>query len=347
MKIRRIVASAIVRASVTGFAAILAGPAAFAQALSPDDPAVAEARTAFVTAMVAEHGFDRDELDTLLAGAVIDQTVLDRISRPAERVIAWHEYRQIFLTDSRISAGAAFWREHEALVADVASEYGVDPQIIVAIVGVESLYGERMGTFRVLDSLATLAFAYPPRARFFASELEQFLLTSRREGEVHLDVLGSYAGAMGAGQFISSSYEAYAVDGDGDGRRDLWQSWPDILASVANYFARHGWREGEPVVMPAESAAAGQGELVEGLDLDRTVGSIRAAGFRFESALADDTPAMLIGLETGPDAVGHWVGLHNFRVITRYNRSVKYALAVYQLSEAIADAYRMAAGENH
>jgi membrane-bound lytic murein transglycosylase B len=326
--------------------ALVALPAAGgAQGLAPDDPAVAAARSAFVDRMVSAHDFDRAELSALLDSATIDATILERIARPAERVIPWYEYRLIFMNDARIDAGAQFWREHAGLVEDVAREYGVAPQIVLAIVGVESLFGQRMGSFRVLDSLATLAFAYPPRAKFFGSELEQFLLTARREGPAHLDVLGSYAGAMGAGQFISSSYEAYAVDGDGDGRRDLWASWPDILASVANYFARHDWQTGAPVVVPAMPPAAEAGTLIEGLELDRSVGALREQGFTFDASLDDQLPAMLIGLEAGPDSVEHWVGLHNFRVITRYNRSVKYALAVFQLSEAIAAAYATEQGE--
>lgn len=310
-----------------------------AQALEPGDPRIDAARAEFVDRMVGEHAFDREELTTLLESATIDESILRSISRPAERVVPWYEYRQIFLNDSRISAGARFWQDNAALVEQVASEYGVAPEIILAIVGVESLYGERMGRYRVLDSLATLAFAYPPRAAFFGAELEQFLLTARNEGPAHLEVLGSYAGAMGAGQFISSSYEAYAVDGDGDGRRDLWSSWPDILGSVANYFARHGWRAGETVVVPAARNGGDATEPDNGLDLDETLGSIREGGYEFDAAGDPGTAAMLVGLESSDDTLEYWVGLHNFRVITRYNRSVKYALAVHQLSQAILEAY--------
>ena len=313
--------------------------------LTADDPAVAEARQAFVQRMVDEHGFAAAGLAEILDSAEFSDTVLERISSPAERVIPWYEYRQIFMTDTRISAGAEFWRAHESLVRSVAAEFAVAPEIIVAILGVETLFGERMGSYRVLDSLTTLAFGYPPRARFFSSELEQFLLTARAEGEAHLDAVGSYAGAMGAGQFISSSYEAYAVDGDGDGRRDLWSSWPDIVSSVANYFARHDWRAGESVALSAVAPNPQMDELPQGLELDTSIAQLQSRGFQFDTELSEDTPAMLVGLRSGPDTVEYWVGLHNFRVITRYNRSVKYALAVTQLSEAIAAAYETSQGD--
>lgn len=316
-----------------------------AQALEPGDARIDQARAAFIDRMVAEHEFDRTDLTALLESATIDESILQSISTPAERVVPWYEYRQIFLTDARITAGASFWRDHASLIDRVAVEYGVAPEIILAIIGVESLYGERMGTHRVLDALSTLAFAYPPRAAFFSSELEQFLLTARSEGPAHLEALGSYAGAMGAGQFISSSYEAFAVDGDGDGHRDLWTSWPDILSSVANYFARHGWRAGETVVIPAVRHGQSAGEPDNGLDLNETFASIRSNGYEFDAAGEPETPAMLVGLEASADALEYWVGLHNFRVITRYNRSVKYALAVYQLSRAIVDAYADSTGD--
>jgi membrane-bound lytic murein transglycosylase B len=318
--------------------------AVLGQSLALNDPQISNNRAAFVDRMVANHDFDRAELSALLESAVIDETVLQSISRPAERVVPWFDYREIFLGGTRIDAGAAFWRENTKLVDDTARQFGVEPEMILAIIGIESLFGQRMGRYRVLDSLSTLAFAYPPRARFFSSELEQFLLTARTEGSEHLGALGSYAGAMGAGQFISTSYEAYAVDGDSDGRRDLWTSWPDILASVANYFAEHGWRSGEAVAIAATTER--QLATENGLELNTTVGALRAAGYSFDSSESSTTPAMIVGLEANADQLEYWVGFHNFRVITRYNRSVKYALAAHQLSLAIAAAYRAAPGED-
>jgi membrane-bound lytic murein transglycosylase B len=311
---------------------------ASAQDIAVDEDRVAAAREGLIERMVVDHGFDRDSLTAVLEGATIEQSVLRAISRPVERVVPWYEYRGIFLNEARIQAGAAFWREHADLVREVSDRHGVDPEVILAIVGIESLFGQRMGSYRVLDSLSTLAFAYPPRASFFSGELESFLLMSREEGPQVLDALGSYAGAMGAGQFIPSSYRAYAVDGDGDGFRDLWANWSDILASVANYLDEHGWQPGEPVAVAAERAVPGPAPA-NGLDLDETVGSLRAAGYHFDSALDASAPAMVMGLEADDDATEYWVGFRNFRVITRYNRSVKYALAAHQLSEAIRAAY--------
>jgi membrane-bound lytic murein transglycosylase B len=318
----------------------LLGLQAAAQDYPVDDAAVAAAREALVERMVMRHGFERDRIAAILDSAVIDQSVLRAISRPAERVVPWYEYRGIFLNDARIGAGVRFWQDNADLVERTAAERGVDPEMILAIVGIESLFGERMGRYRVLDSLSTLAFAYPPRASFFASELEAFLVMSSEEGPDFLGALGSYAGAMGAGQFIPTSYSAYAVDGDGDGHRDLWRNWSDILASVANYFAEHGWEQGGPVAVPAVRAPDFTGpEPDNSLELATTVGELHAAGYRFESPLPDDAPAMVKAFEADAGATEYWVGFHNFRVITRYNRSVKYALAAHELSLAIRAAH--------
>ena len=302
------------------------------------DPAeVDRARNAFVERMVEEHGFDAAELGAILERAEIEQSILEAISRPAERVLAWHEYRDIFLTDNRIDGGVAFWQEHAGRIAGTSEAFGVAPEVLVAILGVETNYGTRMGSYRVIDALATLAFAYPPRSGFFTSELEAFFLLVREEGMDPEALLGSYAGAMGAGQFISSSFRAYAVDGNGDGTRDLWEDWEDVLASVANYFRAHGWRAGETVV---ERAVPGDdltpGEPDNSMDLNDTLASVREAGYEIASDLPAETPVTLLSLE-GDDGQEHWVGFHNFRVITRYNRSVMYALAVHQLGRAILE----------
>jgi membrane-bound lytic murein transglycosylase B len=227
--------------------------------------------------------------------------------------------------------GAEFWLQHADIIGAAARRFGVDAAMIVAIIGVETLYGERMGSYRVLDALTTLAFAYPPRAAFFGSELESLFLLSREEGPGILDASGSYAGAMGAGQFIPSSFRAYAVDGDGDDRRDLWESWADIVASVANYLSEHGWREGDMVAEPATRGAAA-GEPSNRLELTDTVGALRAAGYEFAANLSPSTPAAVIALERDDERLEYWVGYHNFFVITRYNRSLKYAMAAFQLS---------------
>ena len=310
----------------------LVSPAAHAG----NEDAIARARRQFVDHMVATHGFDRASLSTLLASAVIDQTVLDAISRPVERVVPWYEYRKIFLTDQRIDAGVQFWMQHAETLRKIADRYGVAPEMLVAIVGVETFFGQRTGRYRVLDSLATLAFAYPPRAKFFASELESFLLLAREDGVDVRTVKGSYAGAMGAGQFIPSSYRAYAVDGNDDGKRDLLGDWDDVLGSVANYFAKHGWQRGQPVAVPATRSSQSAGAEPGGrLDLDQTVGSLSKQGYVFEADAPAETPAGVFALEAEGGGSEYWVGYRNFRVITRYNPSPKYALAVYELGRAI------------
>ena len=300
----------------------------------------ATARSAFVDRMVERHGFDRAELTALIDAAVIEQSILDAMARPAERVVPWFEYRNIFLTEERIAAGVRFWNEHAAALEEVSERYGVAPEMIVSIVGIETYFGTRMGRYRVLDALATLAFAYPPRASFFASELESFLLLTREEEVDPTAALGSYAGAMGAGQFIPSSYRAYAVDADADGRRDLWTNWNDVFGSVANYFSKHGWRTGEPVMEPATRPARFEGpEPRNSLDLDGTVGSVAELGYVFSTTLPSAAPAAAYSFEAQGGGSEYWVGYHNFHVVTRYNRSTKYALAAHQLSQAIRSRY--------
>jgi membrane-bound lytic murein transglycosylase B len=305
------------------------------------------ARSAFIDKMVDTHGFDRAEITTLIDGAVIDQTILDTMSRPAERVVPWFEYRNIFMTEARIAAGVRFWTEHAATLEQVAERYGVAPEMIVAIVGIETFFGTRMGRYRVLDALATLAFAYPPRSAFFTSELESFLLLTREEEVDPTGALGSYAGAMGAGQFIPSSYRAYAVDADADGKRDLWTNWDDVFGSVANYFAKHGWRTGEPVMEPATRPERFEGpEPRNSLDLGDTVGSLAELGYVFTTTLPSEAPAAAYSFEAAGGGSEYWVGYRNFHVVTRYNRSTKYALAAHQLSQAIRSRYFEAVASN-
>jgi membrane-bound lytic murein transglycosylase B len=306
---------------------------AVAQAL---DPARDDVR-AFIERVHKEHGLDPETVGSILALARIQPPIIEAISRPAERVRPWHEYRKIFMTQERIDAGVAFWHEHRERIGRVAEETGVPPEILVGIIGVETFYGRIVGRYRVLDALATLAFEYPPRSAFFARELEQFLLLTREQGlEIEAPV-GSYAGAMGIPQFIPSSYRAYAVDGDGDGRVDLWNSMDDILASVANYFRAHGWRAGEPVVAPAVPGSSDPAPLADqGLNAGSTAGALWAAGIGLAGPAPQD-PRAAAGLfvlehEEGPR---YWAGFHNFYVITRYNRSLMYALAVHQLGAAI------------
>ncbi len=291
---------------------------------------------AFVDEMKLKHGLDPEWLDEVVGRATRQQRILDLISRPAERVKPWHEYRDHFLTEQRVREGVEFWMRHRDRLARLERETGVDARIVVGIIGVETFYGRITGSFSVLDALATLAFDHPPRSPFFRSQLEHFLLLSREESIDPFAVKGSYAGAMGAPQFMPGSYRVYAVDGDGDGRRDLWGSWDDVLASVANYLVEHGWRGGEPVVVAADLDYPGvEGLVANRLALEKTVGSLRALGVRFETALPDDAPAMFVDVagDGGPELR---VGFANFYAITRYNRSVMYALAVNDLGTSIA-----------
>ncbi len=301
-------------------------------ALGNNLPAGDEQVLAFAERMASEHGFAADDIRAVLADAEVQQRILDAISRPAEKTKPWHEYRKIFLTEERIAQGARFWAEHKEAIDQAAARFGVDPAMIVAIIGVETFYGRRTGSWRVLDALATLGFRYPPRSKFFQRELEEFLLLAREQQLDPREPKGSYAGAMGAPQFISSSYRAYAVDGDGDGRVDLWNSWPDVVSSVANYFSVHGWETDGPVA----SRATERGSVApgSGLKLDSTVGGLADAGVRFDAAQSGEAPATLIELEAA-DGPEYWVAYKNFYVITRYNRSRLYAMAAHDLAQAI------------
>ena len=292
----------------------------------------------FIAEMHSRHDFDKAELTSLFNQTKRRQDILDAISRPAEGK-PWHEYRPIFLTRSRINGGVKFWKQHAAILSKAEKEYGVDASVIVAIVGVETRYGGNTGSYRVVDALSTLAFAYPPRSKFFRKELEEFLLLSREEQVELTKAEGSYAGAMGLGQFIPSSYRNYAVDMDKDGKRDLWNSMEDILGSVANYFHKHGWKHGQPVAIPAiVKQQPAQALLDEGLKPTRTAQDLSTLGITAKNPLAAKTPTALLSLEQkkGPE---YWLTMKNFYVITRYNRSPLYAMAVYQLSQEIRDEY--------
>jgi len=294
------------------------------------------AAQALIAEMVQEHGFDASELTALMAAAERQQSILDAIARPAEKTKPWYEYREIFLTERREREGVAFLNEHRGTLSRAQAETGVPAEIIVAILGVETYYGRITGSYAVLDALSTLAFDYPKRSKFFTGELKSFLLLTREQGLDPLELKGSYAGAMGYGQFISSSYRAYAVDFDGDGVADIWHNPVDAIGSVANYFARNGWRAGEPVVTRADFSASGDPAIFDGeLKPTKTVAGLASQGLVAAQALDGDALATAVRFEQ-PDAFDYWMGLHNFYVITRYNRSNMYAMAVFQLSQRIA-----------
>jgi membrane-bound lytic murein transglycosylase B len=312
------------------------GVPAAAQAQSVSYLARPEVRE-FIGRLVEEHGLDKARLEGLFAKADQQESALEAIARPAEAK-PWHEYREIFVTGRRIQGGVEFWNENEQLLARAEAFFGVPAEIIVAIIGVETYYGRQTGDYPVFDTLVTLGFDYPPRSEFFASELEHFLLLSREESLDMAAAEGSYAGAMGMGQFIPSSYRQYAVDFDGDGKRDLWNSKADAIGSVANYFRVHGWISGAPVAFPAEVSGTDYRELVEkGMEPTIEADLLSARGIKPQGQVEGDARVALLEYDAG-DAMQYWVGLNNFYVITRYNRSSLYAMAVYQLSEAIKQA---------
>lgn len=295
---------------------------------------------AFEARMVERHGFTPAELRAWLAAAERKDSILEAISRPAEKRLSWGEYRKVFITPARIDGGIAFWRANAADLERAATTFGVAPEVVVAIIGVETRYGGNMGSYRVIDALATLAFDFPPRGEFFAGELEQFLVMAREQGFDPMSLLGSYAGAMGMGQFIPSSFRAYAVDFDGDQRADIWNSRADAIGSVANYFSRHGWRHGEPVVVAARATGRIANERMNpGLEPNVATGELATLGVAAADGALDGVERvlpLLLETEAGPE---YWLGLHNFYVITRYNRSTLYAMAVHQLSQAIRAGY--------
>ncbi len=293
-----------------------------------------------------DEGFDPGYLSAVFSRVERQQWILDFVNRPqAKRSTtptgAWTRYRAKFLTEGNIANGARFWQRYAPVLERAQARYGVPPEYVVAILGVETRYGGYMGKHRVLDALATLAFDFPRRSEFFTGELESFLVMARDEGFDPFQPKGSYAGAMGLGQFMPSSFQRWAVDFDGDGRRDLWNT-EDAIGSVANYFAAHGWRKGEPVVVRAR--AGGSASAMEtGFDTSYSVDGLRQRGVVPSAALGGQTQVSLLRL----DARGgyeYWLGLPNFYVITRYNHSTYYAMAVYQLAQAIKARHGPSAG---
>ncbi|MGB0712093.1 MAG: lytic murein transglycosylase B [Gammaproteobacteria bacterium] len=295
----------------------------------------------FFDAVTTKNKLDPKLVEAVLAQAERRDDILALMSKPAEGK-PWHAYRKIFLIERRIKAGVAFWRENARLLEEASARFGVDPKVIVAIIGVETLYGGNVGKHRVIDALATLGFDYPRRGEFFRKELEQFLLLLSEEPQLDWrKAVGSYAGAMGWGQFIPSSYRAYAVDGDGDGTRDLWHSKADIIYSVANYFSRHGWKAGQAVALPVSIPPEAESKAVrKAAKPKRTLKHWRDLGAAGTGALPGNLRAELVAYEKDENHDEFWITLHNFYVITRYNRSHKYAMAVYQLGEEISRRYQ-------
>ncbi len=293
----------------------------------------------FIDEMVNDHGFDRSYLTHKFANAFRLENILESIAKPAEKTLTWKSYRPIFVTDKRSEKGVEFIKKHKDILERAEEKYGVPVEIIAAIIGVETYYGKHTGKYTVFDSLTTLAFDYPPRSKFFKSELKQFLLLSKEENISIETMTGSYAGAMGMPQFISSSYRRYAVDFDGDGKRDLWNSLPDVIGSVANYFSVHGWKQGESVAFPVTVADVSIVKEKNALKPYAIISQLKKQGVGFEDVsaeqrVAESDNATLLKLD-GKEGVEYWLGLDNFYVVTRYNHSVLYAMAVLQLSEKL------------
>ncbi len=288
----------------------------------------------FVENLSHQHGFVPQEVRELLAKAELKNSIIKAMNRPGEAK-PWHQYRQIFLTPARIQGGARFMQKHHKLLQKAQQTYGVAAEIITAIIGVETIYGGNTGSFRVLDALYTLAFHYPKRADFFRGELESFLIMCRQEGIDPMMPKGSYAGAMGLGQFMPSSFLNYAVDFDGDGQRELWKV-ADSIGSVANYLHAFGWQRGQPIVLATQVQDGKAADLLElGLKPQHSLQQLQQRGLRFSGRLPVDTLGSLVMLDSELGEV-YWLALDNFYVITRYNRSRLYAMAVTHLAAEIA-----------
>ncbi len=296
----------------------------------------------FIDTMVTKHQFAREDIVSWLSAAEHQESIVKAMSRPAEKVKPWHEYRKHFISERRINGGVAFWEQNRETLANAERDFGVDQAIIVSIIGVETNYGSNTGSYKVIDALSTLAFDYytytdkrESRKRFFTSELENLLLLAREQHQDPVELKGSYAGAMGLGQFMPSSYRHYAVDYDQDQFADIWRNPTDAIASVANYFAEHGWRQGEAVAVRANINQDPAEETVNKLIRPKqTLAELEEQGYKIMQPMAPDTKAlpMRFSAKYGNE---YWLGMHNFYVISRYNPRTKYAMAVYQLSELI------------
>ena len=297
----------------------------------------------YVERISKEHGLLVEDLNDVLGRAERKQSIIDAISRPAERTLKWHEYKKIFHGERRIKDGVTFWKNNANTLSIVEKKYGIPAEYIVAIIGVETSYGQNMGSYRVVDALSTLAFHYPPRSKFFRRELTQFLLLSREENIDPFSLIGSYAGAMGYGQFMPSSYRAYAIDSDLDGRRDIWENTEDAIASVANYLSEHGWIAGQEVATKAFLSDPAISKIANiGLKPAHTISNFQEMGIKSSGFSTFDKPSVekvsLFRMELvgGPQ---YWVGFNNFYAITRYNHSRLYALAVHELSQMISNRF--------
>jgi len=299
----------------------------------------------FISEMVQQHNFNKKQLEQLFSQVKIKQKILDAMSRPAEKSKAWHEYRKIFVTKKRIKGGVKFWQDNKDIIAYAEKIYGVAPEIMVSIIGVETYYGRLQGSYRVMDALSTLAFRYPKRSKFFRSELKHFLLMSQEQNFEPLTKSGSYAGAMGMGQFMPSSFQEYAVDFNGDGKKNIWNNNADAIGSVANYFKRHGWQRDQPVTdkvsLNKKYSITMKDRCKRSCKPKLTITDYKNKGIQGKTSLNNNSKAILLILRQ-KQRKEYWLGYNNFYVISRYNHSTLYSMAVYQLSQEIKQAYNTA-----
>ena len=300
-------------------------------ALSLDQPEVAK----FITEMANEHQFDKASLQSLFVNVNKSSSVLEAISRPAEKKLTWGEYRKIFLNEKRSSDGVKFWQKYRADLERAYQIYGVPPEMIIAIIGIETGYGQFTGKHKVIEALSTLAFYYPKRSKFFRKQLKEFLLLTRDQQIDPFSLKGSYAGAMGIPQFIPSSYRHYAIDFDDDDKIDIWSNPVDAIGSVANYFHEHRWIQDGTIIIKAKVEGT-QHQLAEKNKLkpDLTVFDLNKFNVKPEVTIDNQSKYSLLELKNG-SAIEYWIGMHNFYVITQYNHSHLYAMAAYQLSQEV------------
>ena len=289
----------------------------------------------FINELVKEDGFSRTDLEKLFAKAEYKTRIIELISKPAERRLTWGEYRNLFINDRRINQGVEFWKENKDLLDQAAAKYGVAPATIIGILGIETGFGRNSGGFRVVDALSTLGFGYPRRAAFFKKELRSLLQLAKQQGFDPLELKGSYAGAMGIPQFMPSSYLAYAVDFDGNGQADIWNSNADAIGSIASYLSRHGWTAGEPVAARATVTGKNTDNFIsKNSKPAHTLSDASKMGWKSTTYLPNSIKVRGLELD-GSQGTEHWLTTNNFYVITRYNRSDLYAMAVWQLGDHV------------
>jgi membrane-bound lytic murein transglycosylase B len=301
---------------------------------------ISEDEQKFVETMVEKYQLDSTKMTNWIAMAETKQSIIDAMNRPAEGVLSWAKYSKIFLTKRRLKEGLEFWRKYQKELTRAEQIYGVPAEMIVAIIGVETFYGRIKGNYRVLDALYTLGFHFPKRAKFFKSELGHFFRLTEQQGWQPESRIGSYAGAMGYGQFMPSSYISYAVDFDNDGATDLINNPVDAIGSVANYFKRHGWKKDQDVIFRVHlanwKAAKFSGRSTK---TKYSFAELKQKGVVSSAKIAADTKVSLMTFDQ-ESKKEYWMGLHNFYVISRYNHSHMYSLVTYKLSQQLKQAYK-------